>query len=103
MHVNAAELREAFNAAEAECTPLIIRGLASEWPACSKWNGEPGLQYLEAKAGQEEVQVSYLSDLLLEKSGQCQMYECAIVVSPEGHETISVRCTLFCFSMASKA
>lgn len=67
MHASDAGLKEAFDGAEAECKPLVMRGLASEWPACSKWGGDGGLRHLEAKAGQEEVQVRYSHFLLLSK------------------------------------
>jgi hypothetical protein len=48
--------------ATAAAVPAVFRGLNSSWPAVHKWDGPAGLRYLQAQAGDADVQV-YVYDV----------------------------------------
>lgn len=54
MHTSASDV---LNQAAAAAVPAVFRGLNSSWPALQKWDGLAGLRYLQAQAGDADVQV----------------------------------------------
>lgn len=50
-----------FDEAASTCSPLLLKGLARQWPAFTKWAGQSGLDYMRSVAGKSQIQVPVLS------------------------------------------
>lgn len=43
---------------ESKAFPVVVRGAVKNWPACQKWSGAEGFEYISEKAGSANVKAS---------------------------------------------